>query len=86
MTLPDVSDCPVIVLWHCRPTSSECTSQVRLLYVNQIQVESFFAKYPDAGAGVMARKQAVDRIKSNIAWMKANEQQVSSWLDANGYV
>lgn len=44
------------------------------------EVESFFAKYPDAGAGARGRMQALETIRGNIAWMKNYQQPISKWL------
>lgn len=41
----------------------------------------FFAKYPDAGAGAAARKNAIDKIQYNINWLSQNKQKVTEWLD-----
>lgn len=45
-----------------------------------LQVESFFAKYPDAGAGARGRMQVLETIRGNIAWMKNYQQTISKWL------
>lgn len=45
-----------------------------------LQVEAFYAKYPDAGAGANARKAALDRIKQNMYWLKKNEATIGAWL------
>ena len=44
------------------------------------QVENFFAKYPDAGAGAAPREQALDSIRTNIAWVERNQQAIFDWL------
>ena len=44
------------------------------------QVEAFFAQYPEAGAGLVARINALDGIRANIAWLKRNEQTIIDWL------
>ena len=48
-----------------------------------LQVESFFRKYPDAGAGRRGRQRALENIKTNIAWMNDNYYIITSWLEAN---
>ena len=45
-----------------------------------LQVESFFAKYPDAGAGARGRMQALETIRGNIVWMTNYQQTISQWL------
>ena len=44
------------------------------------QVEEFFDEYPDAGAGATPRQQALDSIKTNIAWVERNQQIIIDWL------
>ncbi|KAB5581869.1 hypothetical protein PHYPO_G00180550 [Pangasianodon hypophthalmus] len=47
------------------------------------KMEHFFALYPNAGAGETPRKQALERAKSNIDWVKRNRDEIKSWLDHN---
>lgn len=47
------------------------------------EMETFFAKYPEAGAGTAARKEALENVKYNINWLKANKDQISEWLANN---
>ncbi|XP_053392901.1 glutamyl aminopeptidase-like [Mercenaria mercenaria] len=44
------------------------------------EVETFFKKYPEAGAGANGRKQALESIRRNINWMKQNKHVVVKWL------
>ncbi|XP_055851688.1 glutamyl aminopeptidase-like isoform X1 [Episyrphus balteatus] len=44
------------------------------------EMEIFFAKYPEAGAGTAARKEALENVKYNINWLKANKNQIAEWL------
>lgn len=44
------------------------------------EMEAFFAKYPEAGAGTASRQQALETVKYNINWMKTNLEQVAQWL------
>lgn len=44
------------------------------------EMEAFFAKYPEAGAGTASRKQALETVKYNINWMKTNLEEISQWL------
>ncbi|XP_050088228.1 glutamyl aminopeptidase isoform X2 [Anopheles aquasalis] len=53
------------------------TTQARLM-----ELQDFFARYPEAGAGVAARAQALENIQNNISWLKRNEQNVATWLTA----
>lgn len=45
------------------------------------EMQNFFAKYPEAGAGTAARLRALETVKGNIKWMKVNKQAVGEWLD-----
>lgn len=47
------------------------------------EMEDFFAKYPDAGAGVNARIQALENIRNNIKWLKSNKDSIGSFLNKN---
>ncbi|XP_046691804.1 LOW QUALITY PROTEIN: glutamyl aminopeptidase [Silurus meridionalis] len=47
------------------------------------KMEHFFALHPNAGAGETPRKQALERVKSNIKWVKSNLEEIQSWLNAN---
>ncbi|XP_017874509.1 PREDICTED: glutamyl aminopeptidase [Drosophila arizonae] len=44
------------------------------------EVESFFVKYPESGAGASSRQEAIETIKYNINWLKANRNDIASWL------
>ena len=44
------------------------------------QVENFFERYPEAGAGASGRVTAVNDIKTNIDWMAANQVDIADWL------
>ncbi|XP_017084588.2 glutamyl aminopeptidase isoform X2 [Drosophila eugracilis] len=44
------------------------------------EMQQFFAKYPDAGAGTTARQQALETVKANIKWLAVNQAQVGEWL------
>ncbi|XP_017848887.1 glutamyl aminopeptidase isoform X3 [Drosophila busckii] len=44
------------------------------------EMQQFFAKYPDAGAGTAARQQALETVKSNIKWLELNQSEVGKWL------
>lgn len=45
------------------------------------EVKAFFAKYPEAGAGASARKEALQIIENNIEWLKNNQKKVGEWLE-----
>lgn len=44
------------------------------------EVNEFFEKYPEAGAGANSRKQAIETIENNIEWRDANMEDVFSFL------
>ena len=46
------------------------------------EVQAFFLKYPESGAGARSRKQAVERIQLNIKWLKDHQAVVHQWLEA----
>ncbi|XP_065212642.1 glutamyl aminopeptidase-like isoform X2 [Planococcus citri] len=47
------------------------------------QMNEFFAKYPEAGAGSAARKRALERVKNNIKWRQTNVAKLRKWFDAH---
>ncbi|XP_050391475.2 glutamyl aminopeptidase [Patella vulgata] len=44
------------------------------------EVTSFFEKYPDAGSGSRARRQALEKIAVNVNWMTKYSSVVIEWL------
>ncbi|KAM9381901.1 glutamyl aminopeptidase [Phaethornis superciliosus] len=46
------------------------------------QMENFFEKYPNAGAGESPRSQSVEQVKNNIEWLKVNKEEIQKWLEA----
>ncbi|XP_037807865.1 glutamyl aminopeptidase-like isoform X1 [Lucilia sericata] len=46
------------------------------------EMEAFFAKYPEAGAGTAARKEALENVKNNIKWLEQNYKPVGDWLQS----
>ncbi|XP_030719922.2 glutamyl aminopeptidase [Globicephala melas] len=49
------------------------------------QMESFFKRYPEAGAGEKPRKQVLETVKNNIEWLKQNRDTIRDWFfDLNG--
>ncbi|XP_056420529.1 glutamyl aminopeptidase [Hyla sarda] len=47
------------------------------------QLENFFERNPDAGAGETPRKQALETVRNNIEWVKANKDGIKAWLQEN---
>ncbi|KAG1950776.1 glutamyl aminopeptidase [Pimephales promelas] len=47
------------------------------------KMEHFFALKPNAGAGEMPRKQALETVKNNIEWMRRNQEEIRVWLENN---
>ncbi|NXV85861.1 AMPE aminopeptidase, partial [Calonectris borealis] len=46
------------------------------------QMENFFEKYPNAGAGELPRSQSIEQVKNNIEWLEANKEEIRMWLEA----
>lgn len=46
-------------------------------------MEEFFEKYPEAGAGTRSRQQALERVRTNINWVKKNQNVIQQWLEDN---
>ncbi|XP_066134744.1 glutamyl aminopeptidase [Saccopteryx bilineata] len=44
------------------------------------EMETFFKKYPEAGAGEKPREQVLETVKNNIEWLKQNRQSISEWF------
>jgi glutamyl aminopeptidase len=44
-------------------------------------MHDLFAKYPDAGAGTAARKQALDQVHMNIEWIQTREANLRNALN-----
>lgn len=48
-------------------------------------MESFFKRYPEAGAGEKPRKQVLETVKNNIEWLKQNRDTIRDcFFDLNG--
>ncbi|TSW48749.1 Glutamyl aminopeptidase [Bagarius yarrelli] len=47
------------------------------------KMEHFFALHPNAGAGETPRKQALEQVRSNIEWVKRNQDEIHAWLEHN---
>lgn len=50
------------------------------IYVYSFQMKDFFAKYPEAGAGEIPRKQALETVQTNIDWLNTNKNDIDKWL------
>lgn len=44
------------------------------------EMQTFFEKYPEAGAGAAARKQAIETVRNNIQWLEGNKEIIGQWL------
>lgn len=55
--------------------TSRFTTQTKLE-----ELEHFFAKYPDAGAGVNARLQALETVRNNIKFLEKHQDSIGQWL------
>ncbi|XP_037030240.1 glutamyl aminopeptidase isoform X2 [Bradysia coprophila] len=47
------------------------------------EVNAFFVKYPEAGAGAAARRQTIEDITNRIKWLENNQESVAQWLNEN---
>nr|XP_042907730.1 uncharacterized protein LOC107439767 isoform X3 [Parasteatoda tepidariorum] len=45
------------------------------------EMKSFFAEYPDAGAGKRGRQQALETVQNNIRWLKTYKESIKAWLE-----
>ncbi|XP_014676853.1 PREDICTED: glutamyl aminopeptidase-like [Priapulus caudatus] len=48
------------------------------------QMLDFYAQHPDAGAGELPRRQALETVQGNIAWLQRNEADIIDWLHLYG--
>lgn len=46
------------------------------------EMEAFFQKYPDAGAGANYRKIALETVRNNINFVETNKAIIDSWLSS----
>lgn len=44
------------------------------------EMKRFFEDFPNAGAGVNARIQALETVKNNIKWLERNQKAIGDWL------
>ncbi|XP_051504053.1 glutamyl aminopeptidase isoform X1 [Myxocyprinus asiaticus] len=61
-------------------------SRITSTYNTKLQLwkmEHFFALNPNAGAGEMSRKQALETVRNNIEWMERNQDEIRFWLESN---
>ncbi|XP_059611048.1 uncharacterized protein LOC132257980 [Phlebotomus argentipes] len=47
------------------------------------EMKAFFTKYPEAGAGTAARKEALENVSGNIKWLQNNKDVVTEWFKNN---
>ncbi|CAL1575818.1 unnamed protein product [Knipowitschia caucasica] len=47
------------------------------------KMKNFFSLTPDAGAGEMPRKQALETVQNNMDWMRQNQDEIKVWLNNN---
>ncbi|XP_025417554.1 glutamyl aminopeptidase-like isoform X2 [Sipha flava] len=47
------------------------------------EMEEFFSKYSEAGAGKAGRKTALETVSNNIKWLELHETLINNWLIAN---
>lgn len=45
------------------------------------EMQAFFTKYPEAGAGAASRKEALATVRNNVKWLEKNLQSVGRWLE-----
>lgn len=55
--------------------TSRFTTQTKLE-----EIETFFAKYPEAGAGANARLQALETVRNNIKFLEKHQESIGEWL------
>ncbi|CAH2076272.1 unnamed protein product, partial [Iphiclides podalirius] len=48
------------------------------------EMQEWFAKYPEAGAGESARRRALETVQNNIRWATTQKPAVAAWLKASG--
>lgn len=48
--------------------------------VRLMELEDFFARNPESGAGATARVQALENISNNMKWLERNQKSVADWL------
>uniref|UniRef100_A0A8C5CFU6 Aminopeptidase n=1 Tax=Gadus morhua TaxID=8049 RepID=A0A8C5CFU6_GADMO len=61
-------------------------SRITTTYNTEVQLwkmEHFFKLRPNAGAGEMPRKQALETVRNNIEWIRTNKEAIRLWLETN---
>ncbi|KAL4641863.1 glutamyl aminopeptidase isoform X1 [Arapaima gigas] len=61
-------------------------SQITSKYNTELQLwqmQQFFKRHPEAGAGETPRKQALETVVNNIDWVKRNKAEIGQWLEKN---
>ena len=56
--------------------TSTFSTEVKLAEMN-----AFFEKYPESGAGAIYRAQALETVGNNIKWLAKNKEKIEKWLD-----
>ncbi|XP_047467541.1 glutamyl aminopeptidase [Mugil cephalus] len=59
-------------------------NQISTTYNTDLQLwkmEHFFSLTPNAGAGEMPRKQALETVSNNIEWVRRNKDEIRKWLE-----
>ncbi|KAG8519425.1 Glutamyl aminopeptidase, partial [Galemys pyrenaicus] len=46
------------------------------------EMERFFERYPEAGAGETPRQQVLETVKNNIEWLKQNREAIANWFQS----
>lgn len=52
-----------------------------IIFLALFQMQNFFEKYPNAGAGESPRSQSIEQVKANIEWLKVNKEEIRKWLE-----
>lgn len=73
----------VHLLFTCVDTCVQALHNTLQFSIIIFQMEHFFSLTPDAGAGEIPRKQALETVKNNIEWVQRNEDEIRKWLEAN---
>jgi len=65
--------------FHVAQVTSRLTSQFTTPFDLE-QVEAMWKRYPEAGAGANARKQGIEKIKTDILWLEKNYDTIKKWI------
>ena len=55
----------------------------KLVIKDVFQMQHFFAKNPDAGAGAAARVQALETVTNNVKWLSKYQSVVEQWITSS---